>query len=982
MIMATEPPLKRQRLNYADPEPDSDNDQDGDELVFEPEEVDERRDPDYRLARKRVKAGNRFQQAMSSIFAKYARDFTDVGDEVDLETGEVVVDNGHLQNMRFEGDVGIDEDEEEGILLEDLVDDSEDEGVRLGDPRDDWEDDDLETEDEERIMRGQEAPPPPTAFRPNPLAKLIGASGPLPQRTRPWNFPRDAQLVELSSFPRQQPRRRSASGALTGARYSGGDSVWTPDPEYKDDWTPIPKTRVGTVGSLRKALPSSRLLMPAPNDGRVGNRLLKSSSIMAEPGNSRFNAPLDNDDDLLQTYLAAKPLSSSDQLTPAPGKVMAFGTLRGLPRVPDEDSMPKPSSRSKSTKPKPRSARKAPVKKRSSQPTQCNQLVVRRPAIPSFPPPNPNCRRSSRARTQTDFLGVVSWIDVLRRNRSKRLSRSQPEILNEDQPEEPLVELSSSDQRNDYESVDDSMDEHGLPTPPTSAASGHRTDDTEATIGRDMIPDSQETRESRKSSPLAETSRQHALDQEHSDVDLVHYINRGPSYVFSDDEAPIAFTKRPPGPKNTVATAEITSGSLSKDREQQSKKDRLSESIAQSEPDDTEDPSVTSMLNLDQQSSDEGRPKGRRRLRNVQRIASATEESSQDSAATPKVAASSPLTKTGQPRRRRPRKSLMTPDDDYRQPQQYETATHKALATAAQETRSRRQLRPRKSLESSIAKQQATREIADSQEDAVEPEEHAPASSNKAQKQPRKSRRRRSKSQETTIDASQPPPDAVPTDETAHVEEDQADASAVDRTLPQELPDAEAMDIDTEPPPSPAPEPPQVPLSSDRTIADSASEPASSALQARLEATQITKQASPSSPQKTASPKPTTPRHSALRTSKAPNSRRSILSLLSDKEDNEEDGESTSDELLRSDDLPRLFNSPSAARPANGLGSTKKRTWKATPLTTEIYRSPVKRKRRRDDQTPGDTVKTPGGTIRTCGVDGFRCERDFCFNCL
>ena len=981
--MATEPPSKRQRLNYADPEPDSDNDQDGDELVFEPEEVDERRDPDYRLARKRVKAGNRFQQAMSGIFAKYARDFTDVGDEVDLETGEVVVDNGHLQNMRFEGDVGIDEDEEEGMLLEDLVDDSEDEGVRLGDLRDDWEDDDLETEDEERIMRGQEAPPPPTAFRPNPLAKLIGAPGPLPQRMRPWNFPRDAQQVDLSSFPRQQPRRRSESGARTWARYTGGDSVWTPDPEYKDDWAPIPKTRVGTVGSLRKTLPSSRRLMPAPSDGRVNSRSLQSNSMMVERGNSRMIAPLDNDDDLLQTYLAAKPLSNPDQLMPAPGKVMTFGTLRGLPRLPDEKSMPKPASRSNIAKPKPRSARKAPLKKRPSQPTQCNQVVVRRPAIPSFPPPNPNCRRSSRARTQTDFLGVVSWIDVLRRNRSKRSSGSQPEILSEDQSEEMLVQLSSSDtQRNEYESVDDSMDEHGLPTPPTSAASGHRTDDTEVTIGREMIPDSQETRESRRSSPLAETTGQHALDQEHSELDSVYYINRGPSYVFSDDEAPIAFTKRPPARKNTVATAKPTSGSLSKDREQQSKRDRLSGPFAPSKPDDTKDPSVAGMLNLDQQSSGEVRPRSRRRPRNVQQVASATEEPPQEPAVTPTLTASSPLTEPGQTHRRRRRKSLMDPDDDYHQSKRNETATPKALGTAAQEAPPRRQLRPRKSLEPSAANQQASCEIADSQEDAVEPDEHIPISSSQARKQPRKSRRRRSKSEETIVDVSQPPPDVAVTDETGRVDENRGDTPAMDRMLPQELPNTEAMDIDTPMPLSPTPEPSQAPLGSDRTIADSASEPASSALQARLEATQIRKQAPPGSPQKTASPKPTTPRHSALRNSKAPSSRRSILSLLSDKEDDEEDGASTSDELLRSDDLPRLFNSPSTARPANGLGSTKKRTWKATPLTTEIYRSPVKRKRRRDDQTPGDTVKTPGGTIRTCGVDGFRCERDFCFNCL
>ncbi|EGP87410.1 uncharacterized protein MYCGRDRAFT_93545 [Zymoseptoria tritici IPO323] len=40
------------------------------------------------------------------IFRKYEHDFTDVGDEIDIESGDIVVDNGHLQNMRDEADPG------------------------------------------------------------------------------------------------------------------------------------------------------------------------------------------------------------------------------------------------------------------------------------------------------------------------------------------------------------------------------------------------------------------------------------------------------------------------------------------------------------------------------------------------------------------------------------------------------------------------------------------------------------------------------------------------------------------------------------------------------------------------------------------------------------------------------------------------------------------------------------------------------------
>ncbi|KJX94253.1 hypothetical protein TI39_contig4205g00023 [Zymoseptoria brevis] len=92
------------------------------------------------------------------IFRKYEHDFTDVGDEIDIESGEIVVDNGHLQNMRDEADPGQsksassrfvktfqeklghegeDEEEEEEDVEEDDEEDYDDES---GDGEDDEED--------------------------------------------------------------------------------------------------------------------------------------------------------------------------------------------------------------------------------------------------------------------------------------------------------------------------------------------------------------------------------------------------------------------------------------------------------------------------------------------------------------------------------------------------------------------------------------------------------------------------------------------------------------------------------------------------------------------------------------------------------------------------------------------------------------------------------------------------------------------------
>jgi Centromere protein Scm3 len=48
----------------------------------------------------------RYGKALTSIIEKFGRNFDGVGDEIDLETGEIVVDNGHLQRMQHEHDAG------------------------------------------------------------------------------------------------------------------------------------------------------------------------------------------------------------------------------------------------------------------------------------------------------------------------------------------------------------------------------------------------------------------------------------------------------------------------------------------------------------------------------------------------------------------------------------------------------------------------------------------------------------------------------------------------------------------------------------------------------------------------------------------------------------------------------------------------------------------------------------------------------------
>lgn len=84
-LESLERPAKRPRLSYT---PGS------------PEEIPE----EWDLQAARAQNDNRLKTIFEGIFSKYGQDFTEVGDEIDLETGDIVVDNGHLLGLREEND--------------------------------------------------------------------------------------------------------------------------------------------------------------------------------------------------------------------------------------------------------------------------------------------------------------------------------------------------------------------------------------------------------------------------------------------------------------------------------------------------------------------------------------------------------------------------------------------------------------------------------------------------------------------------------------------------------------------------------------------------------------------------------------------------------------------------------------------------------------------------------------------------------------
>lgn len=66
------------------------------------------------LGSMRYRNDSLLKSRFESIFEKYSKDFSGIGDEVDLMSGEIIVDNGHLHSIRAETDTGVDEEDVKG----------------------------------------------------------------------------------------------------------------------------------------------------------------------------------------------------------------------------------------------------------------------------------------------------------------------------------------------------------------------------------------------------------------------------------------------------------------------------------------------------------------------------------------------------------------------------------------------------------------------------------------------------------------------------------------------------------------------------------------------------------------------------------------------------------------------------------------------------------------------------------------------------
>ncbi|KEZ42222.1 hypothetical protein SAPIO_CDS6072 [Scedosporium apiospermum] len=301
-----EPRRKRPRLEL---DLHNQSEDDDDELNYDPEEISRKRDPGFRLAQSRATAAFRLKSTFESIFEKYERDFSGVGDEIDLRTGEIVVDNGHLQKMRNEKDVGLDLTEA-GIEMSGSSASTTAGGavdgatVRSAQGQNNRQSPRYETsEDEDRILGGDKTTGTHEGIINGPMALVPYASN---HRPAHLHTPSNASLypspVRLGSQPYfgasplffnswspsgagdpiwnapqiEVPRFRSSfATSLYANRYQlpareGSRSIWAPRSKKDDDeeeLDPLPKLRV----------------RPSPPTRRVPARPVMAKLIRAHP---------------------------------------------------------------------------------------------------------------------------------------------------------------------------------------------------------------------------------------------------------------------------------------------------------------------------------------------------------------------------------------------------------------------------------------------------------------------------------------------------------------------------------------------------------------------------------------------------------------------------------------------------------------------------------------------------------------------------
>ncbi|KAF5585392.1 hypothetical protein FPCIR_8338 [Fusarium pseudocircinatum] len=984
-MVTMEPPTKKRR-HGSPAQKQAQDESDDDELASHPQEIRMRRDPDIQLALKRANADHKLQATMAHIIEKYSRDFEGIGDEIDMNTGEIVVNNGHLRNMRDEGDVeglwmegdsNIDEDE--GVLLEDLTDgyfDGEEPVKGVQHSQSDNQNNQEPTFAEQSAPTSQRTRSEVSrealqadmgttmdhsrinnamfhAIEPHfgPPSYELGSSvefGPTPG-FGPWggmrNFPMQAwgrdDIPPYFNMPPSMPGPWFTGGRYDFPTHNGQTSIWSRNRAKKTK-------RAGSMKASSKQAMSRHPSSSRTEEEAVADDHQKCMSEEQSRDNQEGPAPdrtindTDEDNDLMfsQTTEVASTLEASLVL-------------------------PTKESRAKGE-----------VHRRSQgalEETNGNAVKL---AQQNNEEDDSGRRRSGRARKQTEYMGKISWDDA------KEWQKSGQRLRVELYKADPVV-------RKDFKIVDHVGDECASSSEELQGnALGTIALERERTSQRQVVPDSQDTATPFNSSAPEAPERRVGNDRLYASD--VHTVS---SMELSDDEAPLVLS-RIRAPKRQVETRKLLSPVMPTDDRIRSTEPIVYVASSSPKPNQRAAPIVEPTAGGMQGQTIEpikrkrGRPKG------------STPKAQKNTVSSTKVTTRAPTAPqqhdAGAPKKSNPanpgieagskdhstyatrghdcpdRDEEASQDSDHGDEATEErpvtrqhhltselkwllkTKPKSPVSYKPQARTSDDAIKLRRTWERLQNSNNSTNESTELNEDVSDDQEGqlVRLTPSGLLQEPNTISEGPMETLETVITVGN---EQSSTAYHVHVQEapnysdhfedsgSRLDDNSSDYAPPQD----EAAHYDESLPEMPR-----------DTMVQGASTPR-----------KPTDTRAPLTEPPSSSHKPLTPRHASIRTTRAPSSRRSLLSFVSDSES--DTGESQ-DELARR--VKSTSKTPSV-RPST------KRILRATALTREVQRTPS-RKRFHEMSSPISTVKTPRGTLRTCGLDGYQCGRDFCFSCI
>lgn len=996
-----------------------DEDDDDDELASHPNEIRIRRDPDIQFALKRANADHKLQSTMAHIIEKYSRNFEGIGDEIDMETGEIVVNNGHLRSMRDEGDVeglwvegdsNIDEDE--GILLGDLTDEYSEDEEQVNQAQDSQNDDEksqtspTKEQDTHTYMKDQgmnadqtTTSDPKTAN--NSDTSPQNESSELPVDSEPHNDPRfgpppftpSASLGYgqtppgfgpwgmMSGFPMQAwgrddiPPYFNMPYSMPGPWFTGGRYDFPTNNGQTSIWGRSWAKRTKRAGSMKG---SSKLPINKDTDAAIAGKGVdvthsnpkpeeQESHSQGFPSSDRTINATDEDDDLMLSGITG----------PIP-------TIGPNPAPPREESLTRKDNAQAHAE-----SVLGETGENSAEASHQHDETD-----------DTGRRRSGRARKQTEYMGKISWNDA------KEWRKSCQTLSVELYRANPLI-------REEYRSVDQSINntEEERDSPLEKEQINESTvKERQADVAsqKQVIPDSQDTATPFNSSAPEESQSRGPNAMPDSSGHL-------PTMELSDDEAPLVLSRikaprrharnssaithlpdKPPTQDQTLGIEPVLSRVNSPVRTTKGVIPRI-----ETRPVDVFDQATQPLKRK------RGRPRGSTIKDRPVSSAIRAEPAPLSNAKTASSVTTNKLVADSYPnpqKRRigRPRKSevaSLEAEAETQHPSEKaapsegaipygEAVRHKSVhkkpdneATQASphllhELKSLLKTKPNRPASDKYIRPRRSREKLQQGEDdnGLSTEEVMERPKEVAQKQRVISQGHSpsQKQQELLPEDDTVMKEAPENDEPPKVQDDQPDTTTpTSPTHNRGTHDNGDLYNDQEPL-SDNPFPDQEAFEDELTPDEEGSLPT------LPNETTVQEASTPRKPKDTLAPlpeppsssqRPRTPRHTSILTTRAPSSRRSLLSFVSD---SESDTDGSRDELTR--------RVKSASKTASVHPSTK-RVWHSTALTREIHRTPSKR-RLHGVSSPIGAVKTPGGTVRTCGVDGFQCGRDYCFTCI